>query len=158
MQLVPVTADDAGIYSALRNDDDTYKWFFSGKKFKEGDVREWLENAVRSTGEWNYFGKDGGDIIGAVSLYGSVPTAFSAEVGRIMVSSKYRGRGYGVMLLNAIKGIAYNKGLESLFAYIMPDNIASIKIFKSAGYVLDEELIPTNGALVYIRAVDRSRL
>lgn len=150
MRLIPITPDDAEIYASLRNGDDTYKWFFSGKKYSVDEVRQWIEKSADS-GELNFFGVDGDEMVGAVSLYGLSITMPNAEVGRVMVAESKRGKGYGKKLLDGILRVAFVQGLDSVWAYIKKDNVASMKTFESAGYKLD---IENGDRLKYIRPVE----
>ena len=134
MKLTRITSKDAEEYARLRNESDTYKWFFSAKKYSANEVRYWLETSDKVQ-EINLFGYVGGELVGAISLY-QIDKSISkrAEVGRVMVAKSHRGRGYGTELLDRVLQVAAEEGLEELYAFIKSNNIASIKAFKSAKY------------------------
>jgi len=136
MKLKPVTLSDSVKYSELRNGDETYKWFFAGKKYEEPEVEQWLER-VLSKGDHLYFAIEGDEIIGTVAMYNIENNI--AEAGRIIVAEKYRGKGHGVEMLNLLSKQAKEIKLGKLYAFIKKDNIASIRTFKKAGYEQQDE-------------------
>lgn len=148
MQLIPVTADDAPLYSALRNDDDTYRWFLSEKKYSPDEVRAWIEDSIRK-GDINLFGFVDNVLIGAVSLYKILHEPYGqAELGRVMVAKSQRGKGYGKRLIREASQIAREKGIETIVAFIKESNTASKKAFESVGY--RDTLSGHNGVLEYL--------
>lgn len=71
---------------------------------------------------------------GCVDLYNYDPLNRRAAVG-IMVASQYRRKGYALALLRELEKIsATNYQLHTLFADIAATNIASIELFRKAGY------------------------
>lgn len=137
MRLSLVKTADAERYAALRNGEETYRWFFSEKQYKVEEIKQWL-NRAPDRGELNYFGVVEDTVVGAVSLYRIDGT--SAEAGRIVVAEDQRGKGYGVELLHLARSKARELGLDKLYAFIKKDNQASINTFKRAGYTCHEDL------------------
>ena len=71
---------------------------------------------------------------GCVDLYNYDPLNRRAAVG-IMVASQYRRKGYALAILRELEKIsATNYQLHTLFADIAATNIASIDLFRKAGY------------------------
>ena len=71
---------------------------------------------------------------GCVDLYNYDPLNRRAAVG-IMVASQYRRKGYALAILRELEKIsATNYQLHTLFADIAATNIASIELFRKAGY------------------------
>ena len=148
MRLVPVTSGDAEVYSELRNGENTYKWFFSEKKYSQNEVMAWIEGSI-SKGDINLFGYVDDRLVGAVSLYNILHNPYwQADIGRVMVVEDQRGRGYGKMLIREASKLAREKGLETLAAYIKENNLSSRRAFESVGY--KDTLNGSNGVLEYL--------
>lgn len=137
MKLALVKTADAEQYAALRNGDDTYKWFFSEKQYKAEEIRQWL-NRAPDRGDLIYFGVVDNTVIGTVSIYKIEER--SAEAGRIVVAEDQRGNGYGVQMLRLAQKKAKELELNMLYAFIKKDNLASINTFKKAGYECEDDL------------------
>lgn len=125
-------------YKQLRNNPETRKWFFNSSVFNSRQVGEWLRSRDR---DLIYFGVRQAEIVGTVSMYNQSGYSdnISAEIGRIMVSPRFRGKGYGARLLLEAEKEARNRAWETLIAEIKKDNIASIKAFEKAGYLRTAE-------------------
>lgn len=132
-----MTERDVNDFSRMRNAEDTYRWFFSGKKFSPGEVKRWLQN-LPPTDEV-YMVDHGGDVVGTCSIYNIDLEEKSAEVGRIIVDSSMRGRGLGSRILNEMIRICKVKGLKMIYAYIKEDNVRSQKAFQKVGFKQSKE-------------------
>lgn len=56
-----------------------------------------------------------------------------AEVAFIVVDA-YQGQGIGSLLVRHLAVLARNAGLKELFAEVLPENTAMLKVFKKFGY------------------------
>ena len=78
--------------------------------------------------------KTDGAIIGAVDLYDFDPFHRRAGVG-ILIDTKYREQGYGLMVLNILEQYAFSfLNLKQLYAMIPEKNIGSRELFTKAEY------------------------
>lgn len=129
--LRPVTKEDASILMNLRNGDDTYRWFYSNRKFTLPEVESWIER-LDPNKDWVFLVEEDKQVIGTCSVYNIEQGR--AEVGRIIVSENARGKGIGTTILQQATQIAVTRGLKLLYANIKAENIRSYKAFEKAGY------------------------
>lgn len=134
--LRPATEFDLEYIIYLRNQGDTYKRFYSGKKFTFHETLEWFRSRDPETNRI-YMAVEDDLLVGTCSIYDIKEGC--AEVGRIMVNELMRGQGLGARILCAATDEAKELGLEELHAHIMPDNVASQKAFLKAGYQANED-------------------
>lgn len=127
------TVEDAKAFSMIRNAEDTFKWFFSGKKFTAREVAKWLGGLDPKTDEV-YMVEFEGELVGTCSIYNIDWTQKSAEIGRIVVQGSKRGKGLGTRVLNEVVQICTAKGLKMIYANIMKNNVSSQKAFTKAGF------------------------
>ena len=78
---------------------------------------------------------DTGELVGTAALMRD-PLGWSAHVGevRLLVGPERRGAGLGRDLLEAVFGIAQDRGLAKLSARMTPDQTGSIALFESLGF------------------------
>ena len=137
IKLRPIALDDAEVFMELRNDEDTYHWFYSGKKFTLGEVRKWLKARDNNTDKV-YIAEEDEQVVGTCSVY-NISDEGHAEVGRIIVPPRCRGQGLGSRILEEVTQVAIDLGLQRLYSHIKEDNISSQRAFEKAGYQLTIE-------------------
>lgn len=54
----------------------------------------------------------------------------------VLVHDDYQGKGLGYRLLDALIGIAQEKGLEEIYGFVLPNNIKMLNICKKLGFVV----------------------
>ncbi|MDD5556350.1 MAG: GNAT family N-acetyltransferase [bacterium] len=128
-----ITVEDAGRLAALRNADDTWEWFFSKRRFTEGETARWIAG-LDPEREEVYIAEGEGGIVGTCSLYRIDRSERRAEVGRIIVAVPFRRRGTGEVMLREMFGRGRSLGLDLLYANIMPENEASRRLFSKCGF------------------------
>lgn len=80
--------------------------------------------------------------VGVVDLYNIDFNIGYADVGIAIVDEINRKKGFASEALNLIREFAYNDlGLNQLNAMVALDNVASNKLFKSAGYSINTSFI-----------------
>lgn len=80
--------------------------------------------------------------VGVIDLYNIDFNIGNADVGIAIVNELNRKKGFALEALKLIREFAYNDlGLSQLNAMVSLDNIASNKLFKSAGYAIDSSYI-----------------
>jgi len=81
-----------------------------------------------------FFLRDGDERVAVVTFrpceYGSPRSV----VLSVVVPPNKRGKGYGLQAVQAATRIAQEQNIETLVAYVRPENEASIKLFTKAGY------------------------
>lgn len=133
LELRLATVEDAKAFSMIRNAEDTFKWFFSGKKFTVREVAKWIKGLNPLTDEV-YMVEFEGKLVGTCSIYNIDWEQRSAEIGRIVISGENRGKGLGTRVLNETVRMCATKGLKMIYANIMKNNISSQKAFTKAGF------------------------
>ena len=90
--------------------------------------------------------------VGVVRIRHNIDTEFlTNEAGHIGydVAPSFRGRGYGVVCLQAGLGVARELGIDRVLLYADTDNPASWKVIERCGGILDDERSsPHYGVLV----------
>ena len=79
--------------------------------------------------------EEGGALLGTAALVRD-PLGWSAHVGevRLLVAGDRRRSGLGRDMLEAIFGIAVERGLTKLSARMTPDQVGSVMLFESLGF------------------------
>jgi diamine N-acetyltransferase len=76
------------------------------------------------------------EIIGAIDLFEFEPVHMRAGIG-ILVEDRFRGQGYASEALEMLVDYAFNTlNLHQVFCNISPDNLESLNLFKSKGFIL----------------------
>jgi len=122
----------------LRNDEETYKWFYSGRKFTLEEVENWIVRLDTSKDKV-FIAKQDNIIVGTCSLYNIDWHNKMAETGRIVTASHMRGQGLGTQMLQQLTEMATADDLFMLYANIKKDNVSSQRIYEKAGYTRVEE-------------------
>lgn len=133
-----IAQKEATDFMDLRNDEETYKWFYSGRKFTLKEVEDWI-GRLDLTKDKVFIAKQDNAIIGTCSLYNIDWQNKTAETGRIVTAPHMRGKGLGVQMLQQLTDIATAEGLQLLYANIMKDNVSSQRVYEKAGYDRVEE-------------------
>jgi ribosomal protein S18 acetylase RimI-like enzyme len=59
------------------------------------------------------------------------------------VIDQYQGQGIGKVLMRDLAAIARESGLDELFAEVLPDNVAMLKVFEKSGYDVEMRRTPS---------------
>jgi N-acetylneuraminate synthase len=129
------TADDAPVLLAWRNDPETRRMSLSSGTVTEAEHAAWLAQSLASTLRSLFVAEHGGQAIGQARLdvIQQLGALGSAEVS-ITVAPGARGKGHAPAILVAAEHEARRIGITRLEARIKPDNEASVRAFKRAGY------------------------
>ena len=90
---------------------------------------------------------EGDNIVGTVSLHQHNNYIISAGPE---IFTEYRRKGYAFEAIEQAYEYAKKRGYKIATAQIRKDNIASLKLHKKLGFVLDCEMINKRGNEVYI--------
>ena len=95
----------------------------------------WFDSVLENSNRTLYILEVGGISVGQVRYD---TDGESAEVG-ISVASRFHGRGYATEGLKKSAEIFFlnTPEIKTIFAHIKPDNMASIKAFTKAGYLMN---------------------
>jgi ribosomal protein S18 acetylase RimI-like enzyme len=84
------------------------------------------------------------DVAPYVLLTEDIPVAYgeiwldesdgSAELGRLVVSPRHRGRGLGRMLVERLASRADDAGYQQVWVRVIPTNAAALRCYESAGF------------------------
>ena len=140
MTLRKATPDDAADLLAWRNDPLTRAMSRNSDPVEAADHARWFQRALQDPTCTLLIGEDDGRKIGMVRLSRGEETEVS-----INLNPAVRGRGLSRELLT--KALAQESG--ALLAVIKPENLASIRLFEGAGFVLEET---RDGLARYVRA------
>lgn len=117
------------------NDEQTRRASFNAppRPVSYASHREWLKKSLKNSKRQIYIGEnESGEKIGIVRM--DKINKFAAECS-INISPKMRGKGYGKGLITmACKQVDAKRNSILLIARTRKNNIASIKVFKKAGF------------------------
>jgi len=129
LSLRKATPDDASDLLAWRNDPVTRAMSRNSDLVDAADHARWFQRALQDVACTLLIGEDDGRKIGMVRLARGEETEVS-----INLNPAVRGRGLSRELL--IRALAQERG--ALLAVIKPENLASIRLFEGAGFVLQD--------------------
>lgn len=105
--------------------------FVSSDEVSWEDHQLWYERSLRMSGRWILVGEDKDHPVGVLRLDRSVGDSATVSVN---VNPECRGRGVGKQILALGADFAALLGLVSLEAAIKTENVASIALFRGAGF------------------------
>ena len=129
MTLRKATPEDASDLLAWRNDPVTRAMSRNSDPVEAAEHARWFQSALQDAACTLLIGEDDGRKIGMVRLSRGEETEVS-----INLNPAVRGRGFSRELLT--RALAQERG--ALLAVIKPENLASIRLFEGAGFVLEE--------------------
>lgn len=129
--------DDMKAVFDLSNDELVRQNSFNQEKIEWESHQAWFRNKINDENSLFYLIKDlKGDLIAQVRFDKIMDTEGDISIS---VASQFRGKGYGVKVLNAVsEKIIAEKKIKIIKAYIKNENLASQAIFEKAGYILKE--------------------
>lgn len=126
--------DDAELLFEWSNDSVTRANSFNSKLISYYEHITWLHSKLASNKSLLYVIEFGQKPIAVVRLEKNEETVIS-----LVVAPEARGRGYAADCIKLTCDLYRKKNTDSILAYIKTDNIASIKSFKKAGFVMVKE-------------------
>lgn len=87
----------------------------------------------------SFAAEENGKVVGYVASQ-TVPSMHGVDlwIEYIVVQQSFRGRGIGTALLRRLVEYARSTGIDRIYAFINPDNEASIRLHFSAGFSVDD--------------------
>lgn len=138
VRLRPIRRRDAPVYERLRNGENTYRWFYSRRKFSAVEIGAWIA-ALDSRRESVFIAESFGEAVGTCAIHDIDRAERTAEVGRIIVAEDRRRQGIAAEMLREILDKCCREGFRSVHANVMRENAASQKLFESAGFIREAE-------------------
>lgn len=114
-----------------------------------------IENHLRTvpstfTGENVIYAVRDGESAGAGQIIGfcwivlfDPGTGLEGEVAEVYVSSEHRGRGVGELLMEQAVQLFKTRGVTLGYVWTRPDNEAAVRLYKSAGFEPNRQLVLT---------------
>lgn len=138
LHLRPVTKQDARFLWEWANDPVIRETSFSSKPISWEEHIQWFEKNIKDPTCYYYlFVNEQNDVVGQ--------TRFNIKNGEaeisVSISQKYRGRGYGAIIIQIGCSQLFNKvkKLNEILALIRPENINSIRAFQKSGFIFREK-------------------
>ncbi len=137
-----------------RNNDEIRKWFFNKNKITEVQQLTWYENYLKNDNEMMFFLEMKDKMctpVGTIALVNIDHQNSEAEIGRIMIGNfDVRGKGIGVECLETISHFGFEKlNLKCIYAYVLKNNISSLKIFNKTSYAITDAIRSENNEEYY---------
>tara|TARA_B100001996_G_C18650159_1_gene589074 strand:+ start:220 stop:840 length:621 start_codon:yes stop_codon:yes gene_type:complete len=150
---------DSDLVLALRNEEESVLNSLSSKPVSQNEHDKWFDKRIKDK-TCKFFIAEDRDKNSIGTIRFDISDDFKVAEVSIIVSSKYRGKGYGKSILKiAINSIAADYPIVFM-AKIKTTNLASIEIFKKCGfgeeYTQDGVLLLSNKQIV-IDAIEKIR-
>ena len=143
--LRPLEVSDLNFLFEVENNTDNWKYGAENKQYTKEELTNYIANAkqdIATAGQFRFVIDFENTPIGFIDLFDY--TANSVGVGVIIVKN-YRRRGFSKEALELLIDYATNTlKIEKLHCNIQKDNFASINLFTSCGFELDENKEETN--------------
>ena len=143
--LRPLQLSDLDFLFEIENNKENWKFGSEKVSFTKDDLRSYIRNATEDISvskQFRYVIDLENIPIGFIDLFDYRTN--SAGVG-VIIAKNYRRRGFAKEVLKLLMDYATNTlKIEKLHCNIQEDNFASIKLFTSCGFELDENKEETN--------------
>lgn len=103
-------------------------------------IKKYLQNSHRDIFEVKQLRlmicrQDDSEPIGLIDIFDLEPKDRRAALGILIVKDENRGKGYGVEVLSLISKYCFaHLGLHQLYANVVADNLASIRLFEKSNF------------------------
>jgi RimJ/RimL family protein N-acetyltransferase len=136
--LRPWRLEDVARVTEICQDPEIVRWTLVPSPYEEEHARTWIEQTIRDWDERTHAAfavtDRGGEVVGAIGLRLHRNYALSGSIG-YWVAPEARGRGVATTSLRLLARWALEEaGLARLELVTDPDNIASQKVAKHAGF------------------------
>jgi acetyl coenzyme A synthetase (ADP forming)-like protein len=143
----PIRPDDVGALDAMfrrMGRDSIYQRFFRHKDELTDEELSYFSN-VDYEDRIAFVVEVGGVMVGG-GRYDRLPDEPSVAEVAFGIEDAHQGRGIGTHLLSHLTNYARHHGVESFRAFVLPDNYAMMRVFRSSGFTMHRDL----GGGVYI--------
>lgn len=143
--LRPLQLSDLDFLFEIENNKENWRYGTENKQYTKEELTDYITNAkqvITNAGQFRFVIDLENNPIGFIDLFDY--TANSAGVG-IIIAKKYRKKGFAKEVLKLLIDYSTNTlKIEKLHCNIQEDNFASINLFTSCGFELDENKQETN--------------
>ena len=138
-------SSDLEFLSYIENNKENWRFGGDQQYFTEAQLIEYIDKSsidITDIGQYRFVIEYRKEPIGFIDLFDY--SAYSASVG-IIIDVKHRRRGFATRAIRLLINYAFTElNLNILYCSVFKDNISSIKLFTSIGFVLSEELDKEN--------------
>lgn len=146
--------EDAAAFFRLRCDVENIIWSGHAAPPDWSNLASWFEAQIESSSRRIYVAEQGDEVVGYAYLDG-IGDLREVSIG---VASNYASRGIGRRFLDKlVTHVVKSEGAKFIEAWIVPENVASIKAFEAAGFVFAEHR-GSRAVSLAVRANSRSQL
>lgn len=140
VQLRPVKKNDAHLLLMWENDPEILSVSPHNVPYTIDDIHLFIDNQLQSQplDQFRYMICLNSNPIGTIDLSDISINDKYAFVGVLIAEEKHRQKGYAKNALIKLEKFAKERGLIELYAWIHHNNLASRKLFESAGYKVAE--------------------
>jgi len=132
-----ITFDDIKDIFVLSNDDFVRQNSFDSEKITWENHQKWFKNKLEDKNCVFYVVKENNNLVAQVRF--DKVNKNEANIS-ISLSKDYRSKGYGAKLIKLMSDKMLNdNNIKYINAYVKNENIASIKSFEKADYILKEK-------------------
>lgn len=144
-----IDLSDAEYIVAWRSDPSNYMNFFAAHAVSLDEHLQWFERYLVDKTRFDFMILDEkGNRIGTVGL--SNIRDESCEVNYMIGCKEARGKGYATEAVRAVIDLAFKRfDLTSVYARILPGNIASLKVAENVGFERDGSVYSIHRNLTY---------
>lgn len=153
IKLKPITTEDLEFLRRLRNENRRH--FLDSNYIASPDQKKWFESYKNKNNDNMFILMNGKRKIGVGAIYHIDTKNKSAEIGRFVIDQKYRGQGYGKILLKKIEQIASGElNLKRLKLEVFADNKKAISLYeKSLFHKNGQRIIKDSSVVWMIKAI-----
>ena len=117
---------------------DVRIWFLDSCRISRAEQDAWGDAYCQRDDDQMYaILNDAGSVVGFAGLANI--TSETAEIGRLVVGSAFRGRHVARQAISSLVSVAEDRGTNRVWADIIPGNDPSMKAFAAAGFGNCEE-------------------
>lgn len=128
---VPAGPDDESAVLALRNDPESVRWSLDPRPVEPGRHAAWFASVLEDPRTRMWVARQAGEVVGQVRVDVEDGTGWVS----IAVVARARGRGCGARMLEELAGaLGADEQVHTLLAHVHGDNLASCRLFESAGF------------------------
>lgn len=153
--LIPINSNHLRYLREIRNSNN--KYFLTSTKISKPDQENWYANYQikhQQNLEFMYLLSYKEQPVGSGAIYNIDYKKSSAEIGRFIIESKYRGLGYGSILLQKILQVANRLNLQSISLEVLSENQTAVDLYKSHGF-RKVKIYAKNGKKIIVMKLDK---
>lgn len=139
LSLCPAVKDDAACIAATGNDPAVLRNLsFLTYPLGAGDIERLIGDRPETHLWLSVRRLEDGEIVGVAGLHAE--SDGGAEIG-FWLGSAHWGRGYATEIARALAGLARGRGYDPVWAVVVADNRASVRVLEKAGFIRDGEAV-----------------